>query len=167
MKARALLIGTLVLAHGLSLPTADAGPNHHTLSNLIALARKSYPGVDAARRAVEAMEGKLFQARWSWIPQGTLTGLLAPAPEIRCKDYVVNGETLNCLQTEEAIRRDSLDSVSIKGLYGRIELEVGMPIYTFDKLGAAKRAATAKIEARQAQVVVAQEKVAADVAKAY
>jgi outer membrane protein TolC len=147
--------------------TAEAEPRRYTLDRLVEMARRSYPGVEAARQAVAAMEAKLFQARWAWIPQGTVTGLLAPAPERRCKNMVVNGETINCIKTEEIIRNDSLDSISIKGVYGRIELELGMPLYTFDKLGAAKRAALAGLSARKAQVKVAQHKVAADVAKAY
>jgi len=162
IRSAAILVSLLALTQA-----AWARPTRHSLAQLAEIARKSYPGVDAARRAVDAMEAKLFQARWAWIPQGTLKGLLAPAPEIRCRDYEIDGKTLNCLQTEQAIRRDSIDSISIKGIYGRIELELGMPIYTFDKLGAAKRAARAGYEARQAQVKVAQEKVAADVAKAY
>lgn len=157
---------TLILL--LVLPAPTRAEQRHKLPSLIARARQGYPGVDAARRAVESMEAKVFQARWAWVPQGKVTGLLAPAPQIECEDdVVVNGQTIVCPGTKQVIRNDSLDSISIKGVYGRIELELGMPIYTFDKLGAAKRAAAAGLEARQAQVSVAQDKVATDVAKAY
>jgi multidrug efflux system outer membrane protein len=171
---RRLVLGSLLLlvvvSPGRLAAETDDGraKSRYRLQQLVERARKHYPAVAAAQRAVDAMEAKLFQARWAWIPQGTVKGLLAPAPEIQCEDdIVVNGQTITCPKTKQVIRHDSIDSINIKGIYGRIELEVGMPLYTFDKLGAAKRAATAGLEIRRAEVETTREKVAANVAKAY
>jgi outer membrane protein TolC len=122
------------------------------------MARASYPGVEAAREAVVAMERDVYRAKWAWLPQGNVRGLLAPAPGIHCAP-----DRHDCRQTDAF----SVNSFSIQGVLARIELEVGMPLYTFDKLGAAKRAAAAGVEIRKAQVRVSEDKLVLDVTKAY
>ncbi len=131
----------------------------YTLNQLIAFAQKNYPGVKAAEQAVVAMEAKLYQANWAWLPQGTAKGFMTLSPEIKCLDGVEK-----CSQTNN--RLDVTD-YRVAGVYGRIDIEVGMPIYTFDKIGAAKRAATAGVEVTKAQVKVSKDTVERDVAKAF
>lgn len=161
------LIATLIavlLSPNPQVATA-AEPAKGNLDQLIELAKKNYPGVEAARRAVEVMEGKLYQARWAWIPQGTVKGLLAPAPDIKCKDAagILDPDGVQCVQTTSV----NVNSFKVAGIFTRVNLEAGMPLYTFDKLGSAKRAARAGLALRRAQVRATQEKVALDVAKAY
>ncbi len=130
----------------------------YNLSQLVAMARQSYPGVAAARYAVEQMEAKLYRAKWAWVPQGTVTGLVAPAPEVRCMP-----SEEQCIETTAY----ELNSLDIAGVHLRIELSFGMPLYTFDKLGAAKRAAEAGVDLRRSQVASTVDKLALDVTKAY
>jgi outer membrane protein TolC len=165
-RAGALALAlNLIPLSALAEDGARAGsPPRYTLRQLVAMARASYPGVDAARHAVTAMERDVYRARWAWLPQGNVRGLVAPAPELAC--FNADGKTrdsTNCIQTNEA----SVNSFKIAGVLARIELEVGMPLYTFDKLGSARRAAGAGVEVRKAQLRMSEDKLDLDVAKAY
>lgn len=143
-------------------PAAVPARHRYTLRQLIDRAREHYPGVEAAQHAVEVMEHKLFQARWAWAPRGTVEGLFAPTPEIRCMDANGQRDTKACVTTN--VRNISLN---INGVFGRVQLDVGMPLYTFDKLGSVKRAARAGLAAEQARLRAAREDVELNVSKAY
>ena len=130
----------------------------YNLRQLVAMARRGYPGVAAARYAVEMMEAKLYRANWAWVPQGQVKGLVAPAPEVRCMP-----SEAQCTETTA----HELNSLDIAGVLLRIEVELGMPLYTFDKIGAAKRAAQAGVALRRSQVATAEDKLALDVTRAY
>ena len=157
-----------ILAQGSPASAGDEEPDQgkdggqkivqYNLRQLVAMARQSYPGVAAARYAVEQMEAKLYRARWAWLPQGNVTGLVAPAPEVRCMP-----SEEQCIETTAY----ELNSLDIAGVLLRIELSFGMPLYTFDKLGAAKRAAEAGVDLRRSQVASTVDKLALDVTKAY
>lgn len=146
-----------------SRPSEGPATVRYTLRQLVDMARDHYPGVAAAQHAVAQMEAKLYRARWAWVPQGRVTGLLAPAPSIHCFDHEGKPSETSCVET------DAYDaaSVDIGGVLMRIEVELAMPLFTFDKLGAARRAAEAGVELRRAQVATARDRVAMDVTKAY
>lgn len=154
------LITILLFTYGLARAESSTSSSipHYNLRQLVEKARATYPGVEAAREAITAMEQEVFRAKWAWVPQGTTKGLLAPAPKVAC----IPGPNL-CLQTNDF----SINSFKIQGYLARIELEMGMPIYTFDKLGAAKRAAGAGLEMKQEQLRISQESVTQTVTKAY
>jgi outer membrane protein TolC len=160
----------------------DRPPVRHDLEQLIALAKKNYPGVEAARQAIAAMEGMLFQAKWAWIPQATVKGFVAPSTEISClksKMQLVdekgdpildnNGNpqtTVSCVGTDRNPTSDPSE-ISWAGLYGRLDMEFGMPIYTFDKLGSAKRAARAGVAIKEAELLTTIDRIVRDVSLAY
>ncbi len=163
---RALLALLLLLTLALPSPAraeeeqeknAKAVPRYN-LRQLVAMAQLSYPGVEAARQAVKVMEAKLYRAKWAWLPQATISGLVAPAPEVRCMP-----SEEQCIETTAY----ELNSLDIAGALLRVTLDAAMPLYTFDKIGSAKRAAKAGVKLRRSQVQTGQDKLAKDVARAY
>lgn len=161
------LLLVVLLTPGRALHAETAAPNakkkadsvvRYNLRQLVAMARQSYPGVAAARHAVEMMEAQLYRAKWAWVPQGQVKGLVAPAPEVRCMP-----SEEQCIETTA----HELNSLDIAGVLLRIEVELGMPLYTFDKIGAAKRAAEAGVALRRSQVATTEDKLALDVTRAY
>ncbi len=161
---RALLALLLLLTLALPSPAraeeeqeknAKAVPRYN-LRQLVAMAQLSYPGVEAARQAVKVMEAKLYRAKWAWLPQATISGLVAPAPEVRCMP-----SEEQCIETTAY----ELNSLDIAGALLRVTLDAAMPLYTFDKIGSAKRAAKAGVKLRRSQVQTGQDKLAKDVAR--
>jgi len=162
-----IVIATLALAVQGRARAADQGRGvkRYSLDQLISLARKHYPGVEAARRAVGIMEAKLFQAKWAWLPQATVKGFVAPSTEIKCQDRDGNPDAA-CLYTNRN-PTSNVSDIAWAGLYGRIDAEFGMPIYTFDKLSSARKAATAGVAISRAQVLTTTDKLVQDVTRAY
>lgn len=162
-------------ARGATGPAPQAGKrpatNAYALEALIGLAQARYPGVAAAQHELDSMRFKQFQARWAWIPRGTVKGLFAPTPEIRCGVPPWLDDTDQATRAERerfCVNTDVRDlSLNFNGVFGRIELELAMPLYTFDKLGAARRAAQAGVEGRRIAVEAARQDVALNVTKAY
>ncbi|MCB9556014.1 MAG: TolC family protein [Deltaproteobacteria bacterium] len=134
-----------------------------TLTQLIEAAQRSYPGVQAARHALSAARHQAARARWAFAPRGRLTGLFAPAPKIRCEDSTGAPNSTLCVRTPAI----DATSVKIEGVMAQVVLDVGMPVYTFDKIGAAKRAAHAGIEVRKSQLIAAHQDLALKVTQAY
>ncbi len=161
---RALLVALFMLALPVpALAEADKkdgkpGPQRYNLRQLVAMARQGYPGVEAARQAVKMMEAKAYRAKWAWLPQAEIKGLVAPAPEVRC----LPSED-QCIETTA----HELNSLDIAGALLRVTMDAGMPLYTFDKIGAAKRAAAAGVDMRRGQLRAAEDRLAMDVARAY
>lgn len=135
----------------------------YNLRQLVEMARNFYPGVQAARYAISAMEEQVFRARWAWLPQGNVRGLVAAAPSIDCFNEKGERDMNSCVQTSSF----DVNSFKVGGILARIELEFGMPLYTFDKIGAAKRAAASGVEIRKAQLTASEDKLDLDVTKAY
>jgi len=128
-----------------------------TLQDFLALVR-SNPGVEAAREELLAFEARLSEAQRAWIPQGSLNFLVAPAPTIECSPSEEQCDTTN------AADQDVFD---VGGVFTRLELRVGMPLYTFGKISGAKDAARAGVQAGQAQVDAAVLQTINDVTRAY
>ncbi|MBK6846581.1 MAG: TolC family protein [Proteobacteria bacterium] len=142
-------------------PAPTAG-HRYALGELIARAQRHYPGVAAAEHAVAAMEQKLFQARWAWLPRGELNAVFAPTPEIRCFDDAGNPDEQSCVRTN--IREIAFN---LNGVFGRAQLELGMPLYTFGKLSAVGNAARAGVALEQARLAAARRDLELNVTKAY
>ena len=161
---------TVVPARASSQPVAgkggqgkDAGPADHAkatstsqpggsvlrlnLADLLSRARQSYPGIRAAQYAVEAMEGRLFQARYAMMPQGRISGLLAPSPTVECLDANGIRSEDSCVRTTNP----NISSFSFAGIFARLDAELGMPLWTFNKIGSAQKAARAGVAAEQAR----------------
>ncbi len=166
---RLLLLLAMMSLTGPRLAQADGQGQvtRYNLRQLVSMAKKTYPGVTAAQHAVQAMERDLFRARWAWIPQGNVKGIVAPAPSVECYWFDEQGNKVRdperCLQTTAL----TINSFDIAGILLRIEFEVGMPIYTFGKLSAAKRAASAGVDIKRAQLKVVENQLEHDVTRAY
>ncbi|MCA9669647.1 MAG: TolC family protein [Myxococcales bacterium] len=135
----------------------------YTLDQLLALARARYPGVQAARHSLASMQQKLFRAKWAYAPQGKLQAFFAPSPTIECKDSQGRPSTDFCVQTPQV----DGSSVNIGGIMAQVVLDVGLPIYTFGKIAAAKRAARAGVAVRRAQIKASMRDIELKVTKAY
>jgi outer membrane protein TolC len=146
----------------------DGAKKKYDLAQLLQQVRRSYPGIRAAKFDLEAMEHKLFRAKWAWVPQGKLTGFVTFAPTIRCLDSydltTANRNETRCVHTSSALE---LGDLSIGGVWLNLQLQLAAPLYTFGKLSAAKAAATAGVEAKRAEIKKAEGDVYLQLVKAY
>jgi outer membrane protein len=170
--------------------TNSAESRRYTLDELTELALRAYPGIEAAEHALAAMKRQQFQADYAWVPRGKITGVFAPTPEIRCAAsgsvvpqldsdgnvVTVGGQPAwrDAREATQAERENwcintDVQNLSLKfnGVFGRIELELAMPLYTFDKIGSAQRAAKAGVQAREAGVSSQRQEILLKVSKAY
>jgi multidrug efflux system outer membrane protein len=189
------LIAVLLLAGVIALPSSAAAEAPETRSpgqglvELIARAQGRHPTVTAALREREVYESKRYQAEWAWVPRGKLAGRLGPLPEISCQTGIVPrlGEDGNpALQADGSpvwIPRDSASRterenwclttntrnvhVGFSGILARIRLDIGMPLYTFGKIVAARGAARAGVSAQKEAVRGAELDIALAVTRAY
>ena len=152
-----LLIAAPAAAAPASRPAAsqaDAlkpGTPRYDLRQLVTMARATYPGVEAARFAIKAMEREVFRAKWAWLPSGNVTGLLAPVPDVKCfrSDYAhpnPDGTYPEIRDSKDCTHTSALtvNTLNIAGVLGKIDLTIGMPLFTFFKLSSAQKAAQAE-----------------------
>ncbi len=130
---------------------AAQGPGERswTLAELEKRALAHHPLLAAARDNVEAFEAKLFQARYSWVPQGKVESLLAVIPG----------------QRGDAVKGDTY--YDEWGPFTRTELSLAWPLYTFGKLSALKAAAGAGVDVARAQASIAEAEARRQVHEAY
>ncbi len=125
-----------------------------TLADLIARADGSERArmADADRDGAAARVDEADAARWARV---TVTGFVAPSPEIRCLDAA-------CTQTDP-------DDFALRfaGAFAGGQLSITQPLYTFGKLGAARAAARAGLGAHRALADGARAEIAVDAARAY
>jgi len=169
----------LLVGHSRPAAANKGEPPRYTLPQLIKLTTDNYPGISAARHEVSMMKRKLFRARWGWVPQGTVKGFLAPSTSVKCLRprvdsngrvlYDANGNMLTEPDNVQCVTTSTYDLSTFQwdSILLRLQVELGMPLYTFDKLGSAKRAAEAGVALSQSQVRAVQDKVKRDVTKAY
>ena len=109
-----------------------------TLEQCVDRALMVSPDVEQAVLAVKSLEAKLSEAKFAGIvPRLQWTNLFGPAPGIE-------GDT----EQVETIRSDLSDL----GIFSRTQIELVQPLYTFGKLGNAKKAAGFGLEAGEAGV---------------
>jgi outer membrane protein, multidrug efflux system len=123
---RALVIAALIAVPAVA--AAAPAPKKLTLAEAIARAQGN-PAARAALEGKRAAEGKLTEARGARWPRGTITGFVAPSPEITC-------ENPDCTRTSPTDV-----SINIGGIFGGARLELFQPLYTFGKIDAAIDAA--------------------------
>lgn len=155
MLAR-ILISLVVAGSALvSFGAASAAPGRvWTLDEIIAAASRGPRARAAAARTREA-RGARTEARGSRFPRLDVRGVLGPSPEIECLDVA-------CTET------DPVDpSLDLAGLFGRIELTLIQPLYTFGKLGAAAGASEHAIRAARSLEDATAAEVALEAARAY
>ncbi len=126
------------------------------LPGLLEAARRS-PSVEVARARARAAGAKVDEVGRAWIPQLELTAVGGPSPRIDCMPSVEDCASTS--PTEPGIR--------FEGVFARIDARLFMPIYTFGKLSAGRRAAEAGARAQEALVTAAENDVTLDASRAY
>ena len=138
----------------------------YTLAELTRLAREQYPGIKAARHALVGAKADQFRAKWAWLPTFNLTGFFAPVPEVRCIDANGNRDPtgLDCMRTSAAL---DASSFNIAGVFLKLEVQTSIPLYTFGKIAAARRAADAGVQVKEQDIRKTAAKVDKQVSEAY
>jgi outer membrane protein TolC len=170
----ALLLPVTALAAPTSKPTSKptSAPASHAaapapavprynLRQLLEMAHTSYPGIRAMRHAVSTMEQQFLRAKWAWLPQGNLRGFLAPVPEIRCEPSAEQCTKTNASQANLG------PMWSFKGVMVKLDLDIGMPLFTFGKMAAVKRAASSGVAIRKEELASARNRLIVDVTRGY
>jgi outer membrane protein TolC len=160
MKKTARVSGPLVaVCLGAALVLGAVSAAHakgFKLDELLAMARKGNPGLQANAQVTAGAEAQALGAYRSRFPTGELTSTLAPMTEIRCQDNhpTVPGTTPippldNCTSTSFSYQSSKMfDAITnIQGIFTRTELKLVQPIYTFGKISAGITAAEAGLEA--------------------
>ncbi len=144
---------------------ADAADASHplTLRELQAMARMADPRARIAYAQLEGAQGKRDEANWIWFPnfQTTIAGG-GPTAEARLK----GGDNDPNLQNVT----DGTKKGLLGGQWGaavNIDISAQLPLYTFGKIDAGKRAAGHGVEARSALLDGQRNQAAFDVARAY
>jgi outer membrane protein len=155
-----LLAGTASTAHAKGFK----------LDELLDMARKGNPGLQANAQVTAGAEAQVLGAYRSRLPTGELTSTLAPVPEIRCQSNDPNFSGIeNCSRTGFAFRTsDTFDAITnLKGVFTRTEIRLVQPIYTFGKISAGITAAEAGVEATRSKQSGQVNDVELNVRKAY
>ncbi len=173
MRSFAALALGLWLAGGASARAAEPAapgkvPVKLTLPQLLKKARGNAQ-LEAADHAIAAAEAQWREAVRAWIPQFSFQAVLAPSPDIKCFGLpnaagVAQRDTTNCVSTTNP--NPSLDAVGF-GVFGRVEVSGGMPLYTFGKLAAAKALATQGVYAAHRKADQTRADLELNVKKAY
>jgi len=152
MSRTAVLVGLgLVFA----LPVAArADGTVLTLDDAIARALDG-PKAGIARADTEAARARVDEADAARLPTGTLTGFVTASPVIKC-------ENADCTRTDP-----ENFALRFGGAFGGVQLEAVQPLYTFGKIGSARAAARAGVDAQVALEDAAAADIAVDVARAY
>jgi outer membrane protein TolC len=151
-----------ILASLLLFAAGPAAARPYKLDELLALARKSSPGMAASALQTAQVEAQLSEAKRSWMPTGELLSLLAPVPEIRCLDLEGKADRLNCISTNI-----SEASLNLKGVFTRTEVKLVQPVFTFGKISAGIEAAKAGIAASRSREAGVAADLELNVRKAY
>ncbi|MEM9192831.1 MAG: TolC family protein [Myxococcota bacterium] len=123
------------------------------LSALTELAEESYPSLEAALHRIEAAEARLAEATISPYFQFNVTGGVTIAPEARGTPVFSPDGELPLSNTWRPVLR--------------IGVEGAIPIYTFGKLQALRRAARAGVDAAEGTEAQAKAQLRFDVRRAY
>lgn len=164
MKATVLLLVAL-----LPPPPAQAGETTGQLhlSQLLQAALAHDGRVLAADAQLDVYRAWLREARWAWFPRIRLTGLFGgPVGERRLACHPGSDPNCTGLEVTEASKTGDFDFGKMSFALGG-KLEGVLPIYTFGKLDAARRAAAAGVEAGSAGIRQARQQVALEVRRAY
>jgi len=133
---------------------AFAEPVKLTLDQVIAKATAN-PRVQMASGDMDAAAAQVDEADSARLPKFKGTAFATLSPEVKCLDA-------NCTMTDPANF-----AFNFKGVFVNSQLDMTQPLYTFGKIGHARAAARAGLDARRALADEAAGDAAADAAKAY
>jgi outer membrane protein TolC len=160
---------------GAPAPHRHAGPTY-TLGQLIAESLRTHPTIVAAEAGARSSDELLTEARRAWWPNFSLEGMVLPSVDLYCTDAGANptGQVQNspvCLAAHGGGSNMNAITNPIQawptGALTRWELKMGMPIYTFGKLAAAKDAAQQGLDAAETRIDATKQDRAVDVTRAY
>ena len=134
--------------HGQLTPTPDEKAPL-TLQRCIELAQRHSPLVLAAREDIHVFEAKASEAWWAWFPEVKFSTSIGPSPAHR--GNAVDGYT------------DFADL----GVLFDLRVEGVLPLFTFGKIAALKRAAKQGVDIAKEKMAIARWEVALRVRKAY
>ncbi|HEY1557788.1 MAG TPA: TolC family protein [Kofleriaceae bacterium] len=160
---RSLLFALALLPR---LAAADPpAPQKLTLDQVIGKAIAN-PKVQMALGDREAAAARVDEANAARLPHVKGTAFATISPEIQCQPYTTAGgvvlDAKLCVTTEP-----TNFAFQFSGVYGTAEIDVTQPLYTFGKIGHARTAARAGLDAQRALADEAAGDVAADAARAY
>jgi multidrug efflux system outer membrane protein len=133
-----------------------------TLPELLDLARRGNAGVAAGAMATQRVEAQLSEANRSWLPTGDFVSLLAPVPDIECRNQNGLRDRDHCVNT--TVKEVS---TNFKGVFTHSELHLVQPLYTFGKISAGKEAAKRGVAASKSQEAGIAADLGLNVRKAY
>jgi outer membrane protein TolC len=165
---------TVLLALLAALPAQAA---RYTLAQLIAKVRAEYPGVLAAKQAVEVARAQETQAARQWAPSGSLDGYLFSTGKSQC--FPLTGDPSpdratrehNCyhfglLQTLSS-GNNIADALPAWGVMVGFNLFLSQPIYSFGRIEAAIQNGHIAVDAARELLRVATDDAVLNATKAY
>jgi outer membrane protein TolC len=146
-----------VLAAGVVADAAPAeAPVALTLEQLAARARAHGPELAPASGQIEAAEADLMRARLArYVPELKLRVLAGPSPRVECAGYAdpAARPTIGfCVPVSGELA--DLGASGGLGIFGRLELDLVQPLYTWGRLDGAVAAAEGGVAARTAERAV-------------
>jgi outer membrane protein len=141
-----------------------AQANGYKLDELLDMARKGNPGLQANAQTTAGIEAQALEAHRNYLPTGELLSTLAPVPEIRCIDG-----TDSCTKTNFSFQPSStFDAITnLRGVFSRTEIKLIQPIYTFGKISAGIDAAESGVLASRSKQLGQVSDVELNIRKAY
>ena len=165
MKTMAQLLLALLLP--LSPVQAGQEPPPLHLGELLRAALAHDGRVLAANAQLDVYRARFKEARWAWFPRLRLQGLFGgPVGERRLACNPDSDPGCTGLEVTEASKTGDFEFGKMSFALGG-KLEGVLPIYTFGKIDAARRAAAAGVEAGSAGIRQARQQVALEVRRAY
>lgn len=120
----------------------------YTLDELLQRAYRRSPALREAHYKLVSMKERKAEAFWaSWWPQGSLTGVVAPAPPAR-------GDAVKTTTPYPA----AFTRLSEYGILTRVDLNLAWPLYTFGKLSLLQDAAQAGVKLGESNMELAKSK---------
>jgi outer membrane protein TolC len=139
------------------------------------MAQQRFPGLQAARHAVDKAKYQYDEQKWLALPSGELTFFLTGSPSIECTEYPVPG-TGAAIGKDACLRTTATPSLldgnigkvlPIHGAFVRIDATLTQPLYTFGKLKAARELGRVGLDLARAGAEVTREDLALNVLRAY
>lgn len=172
-SSRRTVIGIACAAAALLAAARPGLAKSYTLPELIEMARKGNPGLQAGTVAAEAMELQAVEAKRNWLPSGDLTSFVTAVPHIKCQTALADGTRVDstpedCLTTNINPTHNFTSYIeNLKGVWFRSDLKLVQPLWDFGKISAGTAAAEAGASALRQKQLATVSDVGLNVTKAY
>jgi len=140
-------------AHAASKNEAQKKVETLNLKQLIDLALKNSPDLAAVSAGIKVAESKVKQARGGYYPQLDVEGVVGPVNDAE-KPYVEVDPTLgpNGKYIGEIVEETPTDEYHGVNIFGRLELTIAQPIFTFGKISNRYKAALEGLRAAKSEI---------------